>query len=108
MFDETFIHSAENTTDVNRIILFCDVERPMKYGFMTAINRWVSHHIVKASATQNMEGEHVGVLNKVFGKLYEVHLASRKVKEWNRRVYYALKYSLMIGIVGLIVVSALR
>jgi beta-hydroxylase len=108
MFDETFIHSAENTTDVNRIILFCDVERPMKYGFMTAINRWVSRHIVKASATQNMEGEHVGVLNKVFGKLYEVHLASRKVKEWNRRVYYALKYSLMIGIVGLIVVSALR
>jgi beta-hydroxylase len=108
MFDETYIHTAENATDVNRIILFCDVERPMKYGFMTAINRWVSHHIVKASATQNMESEHVGVLNKVFGKLYEVHLASRKVKEWNRRVYYALKYSLMIGIVGLIVVSALR
>ena len=50
----------------------------MKYGFMTAINRWVSHHIVKASATQNVEGEQVGVLNKVFGKLYEVHLASRK------------------------------
>src|SRR4029077_19821923 len=81
MFDETFIHSAENTTDVNRIILFCDVERPMKYGFMTAINRWVSHHIVKASATQNVEGEHVGVLNKEFGGLYEIHLASRRVKE---------------------------
>ncbi len=61
MFDETFIHSAENKTDVNRIILFCDVERPMKYGFMTAINRWVSHNIVKASATQNVEGERVGV-----------------------------------------------
>jgi beta-hydroxylase len=75
MFDETFIHHAENATDVNRIILFCDVERPMKYGFMTAINRWVSHHIVKASATQNVDGEHVGVLNKVFGKLYEIHLA---------------------------------
>ena len=44
----------------------------MKYGFMTTINRWVSHHIVKASATQNVDGEHVGVLNKVFGKLYEV------------------------------------
>src|SRR5215216_3971897 len=107
VFDETFIHSAENATDVNRVILFCDVERPMKYGFMTAINRWVSHRIVKASATQNMEGEHVGALNKVFGKVYEVHLASRKVKEWNRKVYYAMKYSLMIGIVGLIVFSAL-
>ena len=58
MFDETFIHSAENATDVNRIILFCDVERPMKLVFMTAMNRWVSHHIVKASSTQNVEGEH--------------------------------------------------
>jgi beta-hydroxylase len=80
----------------------------MKYGFMTAINRWVSHNIVKASATQNVEGEQVGVLNKVFGKLYEVHLASRRVKEWNRKVYYTLKYSLTALILSLIVVSALR
>lgn len=108
MFDETFIHSAENATDVNRIILFCDVERPMKYRFMTAINRWVSHRIVKASATQNVDGERIGMLNKVFGKLYEIHLASRKVKEWNRNVYYTLKYSLAALILGLIVVSALR
>ena len=48
------------------------------------------------------------MLNKVFGKLYELHLASRKVKEWNRTVYYALKYSIGILIIGLIVASALR
>jgi beta-hydroxylase len=108
MFDETFIHSAENATDVNRIILFCDVERPMKYGFMTAMNRWVSHHIVKASATQNVDGESVGLLNKVFGRLYEIHLASRKVKYWNRNVYYTLKYALTALILGLIVLLALR
>jgi beta-hydroxylase len=108
MFDETFIHSAENATETNRIILFCDVERPMKYGFMTAMNRWVSHHIVKASATQNVDGEQVGVLNKVFGHLYEIHLFGRRIKEWNRRVYYALKYSLTFALLGLIVASALR
>jgi beta-hydroxylase len=108
MFDETFIHSAENATETNRIILFCDVERPMKYSFMTAMNRWVSHHIVKASATQNVDGEQVGVLNKVFGCLYEVHLFGRRIKEWNRRVYYALKYSLTFALLGLIVASALR
>jgi beta-hydroxylase len=108
MFDETFIHSAENATETNRIILFCDVERPMKYSFMTAMNRWVSHHIVKASATQNVDGEQVGVLNKVFGRLYEVHLFGRRIKEWNRRVYYALKYSLTFALLGLIVASALR
>ena len=108
MFDETFIHSAENATDVTRIILFCDVERPMKYGFLTAINRWVSHHIVKASATQNVEGEHIGALNKAFGWLYELHLGSRKVKAWNRTVYYTLKYSVGVAVLGLIVWSAFR
>jgi beta-hydroxylase len=108
MFDETFIHSAENATDVTRIILFCDVERPMKYRFLTAVNRWVSHHIVKASATQNMEGEHVGALNKAFGGLYELHLGSRRVKAWNRTVYYTLKYSIGVAVLGLIVVSAFK
>ena len=108
MFDETFIHWAANATDVNRIILFCDVERPMKYGFMTAINRWVSHHIVKASATQNVEGEHVGLINRLFGTIYEVHLAGQRVKKWNRRVYYTLKYTVTVAVLGLIVVSALR
>jgi beta-hydroxylase len=108
MFDETFIHSAENATDVTRIILFCDVERPMKYGFLAAINRWVSHHIVKASATQNMEGEHVGALNKAFGWLYELHLGSRRIKAWNRTVYYTLKYSIGVAVLGLIVMSAFK
>ena len=108
VFDETFIHSAENATDVNRIILFCDVERPMKYGFMTAINRWVSHHIVKASATQNVEGEQVGVLNRFFGSFYGVHKASRRLKDWNCKVYYTLKYTVTAGLIGLIVVSVFK
>jgi beta-hydroxylase len=108
MFDETFIHSAENATDQTRIILFCDVERPMKYGPLTAINRYVSHHIVKASATQNVDGERVGVLNRVFAWLYEIHLAGRRVKQWNRKVYYALKYTVTLAVLGLIIASALR
>ena len=66
----------------------------MKYGFMTAINRWVSHHIVKASATQNVDGEHVGVLNRVFGGSTRSIWPDSRVKKWNRKVYYALKYSL--------------
>ncbi len=91
VFDETFIHSAEKATTQNRIILFCDVERPMKFGFMTRFNHWVSEHIMKVSQSPNMEGEKVGALNKVFGYLYEIHLASRRLKNWNRNVYYALK-----------------
>ena len=55
-----------------------------------------------------MEGEHVGVLNKVFGWLYEIHLAGRRLKDWNRKVYYALKYTVSLAVLGLIVMSAFR
>ena len=40
----------------------------MKYGFMTAINRWVSHHIVKASATRTWKASMSAWLQGV-GKL---------------------------------------
>ena len=29
VFDETYVHEAYNKTQQNRIILFCDVERPL-------------------------------------------------------------------------------
>jgi beta-hydroxylase len=107
VFDETFIHRAENRTDQNRLILFCDVERPMKFGFVTRLNRWVSEHIVKASATQNVEGEKVGAINKAFSYLFEVHALGRRLKEWNRRVYYGVKYSLITLIVASLALSVI-
>src|SRR5690606_41164828 len=29
MFDETYVHWVKNETDVTRVILFCDIERPL-------------------------------------------------------------------------------
>ena len=69
MFDETFIHWAENKTPTTRIILFCDVERPLTSKIMTRINRYVIENFVKISATQNVEGEPVGALNRFYGKV---------------------------------------
>jgi len=57
LFDETFIHEAHNKTDQNRIILFCDVSRPMKLGFINKFNTFVSSTLIKASATRNDEGD---------------------------------------------------
>jgi beta-hydroxylase len=98
MFDETYIHYAENKTDQQRIVLFCDVERPLSNRVARAVNRWVSRNIVKASATQNVEGEKVGVLNHVFGYVYQVRLLGKRIKAWNRSVYYALKWALIGGL----------
>jgi len=107
IFDETFIHRVHNATDQNRLILFCDVERPMKFAFMTRLNHWVSEHVVKASATQNLEGEKVGALNKAFSYLYEIHKSTRRLKDWNRTAYYSLKYSVMTAIAGFVVLSVM-
>ena len=49
VFDETFIHYAENKTDQNRIILFADVERPMRFRWAQAVNRVVGGFLLRAA-----------------------------------------------------------
>jgi beta-hydroxylase len=100
LFDETFVHYAENTTDQIRIILFCDLERPLKTRVMQAVNRWVSRHIIKESATENETGDPIGAFNKVFGYVYHVRLLGKRMKAWNKNAYYTLKYSIMGAIVA--------
>jgi beta-hydroxylase len=108
LFDETFIHYAENTTQDTRIILFCDVERPLKTRFMTSLNRWVSRHIIKESATENEAGERIGVFNKLFGYVYHLRLAGKRMKAWNKNAYYTMKYSIVgAAIAGLLATALL-
>jgi beta-hydroxylase len=103
IFDETYIHYAENKTEQTRLILFCDVDRPLWGAIPRAISHFVSTRIVKATATQNMEGEKVGLANRAFGAVYQVRLAGKRLKKWNRKVYYALKYAAVAAIVAAIV-----
>jgi len=58
------------------------------------------------SRTQNVEGEPVGVFNKIFGYLYRVRLIGKRVKTWNSKVYYAMKYSIVGALLAAILYSA--
>jgi beta-hydroxylase len=106
LFDETFLHYAENTTSDDRLILFVDVERPLKTKAMTAVNRWFSKHIIRESATQNVDGERVGWINRVFSSVYQVRLLGKRMKAWNKRVYYAVKFLLIGGILAAFLATA--
>lgn len=99
MFDETFIHYAENKTGSNRLILFCDVERPLRFGWMTAFNRWFSNNVMAAAASPNDENDKTGGLNKAFAYIYAVRLRAKALKVRNRTLYYTLKWALLGGIV---------
>jgi beta-hydroxylase len=106
LFDETYLHYAENTTADDRLILFCDVERPLRTRTMIAVNRWVSRHVINESATQNVEGERVGWINRIFGHVYQVRLVGKRMKAWNKRVYYAVKYLLIGGVLAAFLATA--
>lgn len=105
LFDETFIHYAENKSDVTRLILFCDVERPLTNPIMTRLNHFLANTLVRASKTQNVEGEPVGVLNKVFGYVYQVRLLGKRLKARSRFAYYCVKYVLFGGLLYWIFLS---
>ena len=102
MFDETFIHHAENATDSNRLILFCDVERPLKFGWIRAFNRWFSLHVMSAAASPNDDTDSTGGINRAFAYVYRVRLKAKALKKRNRTLYYVLKWMLFGGLVLLI------
>jgi beta-hydroxylase len=94
IFDETYLHDAANRTDQDRIILFCDIERPMKYRWAQAVSRIVGGVLMRASAAPNETGDRTGALNRVFRYLYVLRRFGKALKAWNRSVYYVFKWSL--------------
>jgi beta-hydroxylase len=98
IFDETYIHSAENASDVARLILFCDIERPLAPRLVAWINRGFRNAVMRASQTANVAGEKVGLVNLIFRHVYRVRLVGKRLKERSRLAYYALKWLLIGGL----------
>ena len=102
MFDETYIHYAENKTDQNRIIFFADIERPMRYRWAQAVNHAIGGFLLKAAAAPNQEGDRTGGLNRFFGAVYGIRRWGKALKKKNRTMYYVLKWAIVLGILALI------
>lgn len=102
MFDETYIHYAENTTEHDRVILFCDVERPLKYRWAQAFNRWFSRNVMAAAASPNDDGDKTGGINRAFGTLYKIRLQGKALKKRNRKLYYLQKWAFFGAILAFI------
>jgi beta-hydroxylase len=97
LFDETYLHYAENTTDRNRIILFCDVERPMWFPVAAWINRLLGRLLLAAASAPNRAGDRTGGLNHAFRYVQQVRLLGKRIKARNRLIYYTLKWILLGG-----------
>jgi beta-hydroxylase len=107
LFDETYIHSVNNDTDDVRIILFCDVTRPLHTVVMRAVNNFMIRYVVKLTETQNAAGEHVGLLNHFSGYIFALREGYERRKKANKALFKLVPYAIVLGMVGLVVTLAL-
>jgi len=102
IFDETYLHWAENTSESDRVILFCDVERPMRFRWMGSVNRWLGRTMMTAAASPNESGDQIGLVSKLFRISHVMGQYRRRYKAWNKNAYKATKVALIVGLVALI------
>ena len=102
MFDETYVHWAENRTEHTRVILFCDIERPLRTPLIRAINRAVSRFMGQATATENVPGEPVGAINRLYARLNRFNSTLGGWKRRWPRSFRTVKYLLILTVLALI------
>jgi beta-hydroxylase len=104
VFDETFVHWVENKTDQTRVILFADVERPLRTRWMSALNHRVGAFMGRITASPNSEGgaEKTGFVNRLYAlsqRKGAMHAWKTGFKRRNKKLYKAGKY---VGILVLL------
>lgn len=96
VFDETYPHYARNNTDAVRLILMCDVDRPMNI-VGRAIN-YLYQFIPRAMMVPNTLEDSRGAISWLFSSVAPLRSKALRLKQSNREIYKALKFALNLGI----------
>lgn len=92
IFDETYIHEAHNKTAESRIILFCDIERPVTSSMVAMINKWFSKNVMTAGSSPNDIRDRTGVVNQLAHFHHKFEKRRREFKRRNHTAYKITKY----------------
>ena len=103
LFDETYIHQAKNKSQKDRIILFCDIQRPTKIKLVAYINEFFSKYIMSAASSPNQGGDQTGAINKLTNGYLILDNLRKKLKNKNRSVYRIVKFLMFFTILILII-----
>jgi beta-hydroxylase len=101
LFDSSYVHSAKNETDRPRLVLFCDVHRPMRGRVARAINWFVVRCVVPMTESPNGPGDPIGLGNRLFMALRPVRRAIAWLKSRSAVAYYCVKFGLVAAVVVL-------
>ncbi len=103
LFDSSYVHGARNDTDIPRLVLFCDVHRPMRGPISGLINRLVVRFVVPATQSPNEPGDPVGLGNRLFATLQPLRRGIAGLKAKSTLAYYGVKYALAVGLLAALV-----
>ena len=90
LFDITYLHFARNDTDKPRLILMCDVERPM--SLIGSFINFLYKGLARLTVVPNIEGDHRGLANRLFSAIGPVFDRTKALKRSNRKLYNVVKY----------------
>jgi beta-hydroxylase len=109
MFDETYLHFARNDSSQHRLILMCDIERPMSL-FGRGVNFFYKQ-LVRNTVVPNLKGDRRGFASAVFATIAPLLARSKRLKETHLPLYRLLKYgvnSLLLVIVAMTIFAGIR
>jgi len=102
VFDETYVHWAENRTNTTRIILFCDVDRPLRSPVLRVFNRLLGVTLGRATAARNLHTEPLGTINRLYFVAHHTGEASKWLKRTHKRIYLLLKLGINASVLYLL------
>jgi beta-hydroxylase len=91
IFDETYLHFAHNDSDQPRIILMCDIKRPLN-GIGAIVNFFYSA-LMKMTVVPNLETDKRGLVNTIFMKMRPLLQKTKSLKQTNRPLYLLIKHT---------------
>ncbi len=100
MFDETYLHHARNDSDQLRIILMCDIERPM--FFAGRIFNFFYKKICSQLLVPNLAEDKAGLYSRIFSKVSPILASGKTLKTTNKPLYLLVKWSLNLLLLALL------
>lgn len=102
VFDETYPHYAHNATDDARLILMCDVERPMNL-LGRAFNAGY-RIIARGTVVPNTPEDQRGIFSTLFATLAPLRERALQLRRQRRKTYKLLKFSLNTSLIAIFMV----
>jgi len=89
IFDETYPHHALNGTESSRLILMCDVARPL--NVVGRVFNYFYRFLARGTVVPNTEDDKKGALSAIFSSISPIQRKLKNLKTENRNIYRVFK-----------------